>query len=82
MDHFVILLFMFRICYVFLSVHCSLVLTHWERADLLALWYVTFYCDFVIFLCGVLSQVWCLVISIPDLCILSYCDCKCFVALP
>ena len=69
---------MFRFCHVFLSVHCSLVLTCWERADLLALWYMTFYCDFVTFPCGVLGQVLCLVVSIPDLCILSYYDCKCF----
>ena len=40
---------MFRICHVFLSVHCSLVLACLERADLLALWFVTFYCDFVTF---------------------------------
>ena len=73
---------MFRICHVFLSVHCSLVLTSWERADLLALWVVTFYCDFVTFPCGVLGKVWFLVVSIPDLGILSYCDCKSFVALP
>ena len=27
------LLFMFRVCHVFLSVHCCLVATRWERAD-------------------------------------------------
>ena len=42
MDHF--FLFMFPVCLVFLSVHCSLVVTCWERADLLALLYVMFYC--------------------------------------
>ena len=38
----IFLLFMFRFCHVFLSVHCSLVVTCWERADLLALLYVMF----------------------------------------
>ena len=31
------------LCFVFLSVHCSLVVTCWERADLLALLYVMFF---------------------------------------
>ena len=42
MDHF--LLFMFRVRHAFLSVHCSLVVTCWERASLLALLYVIFFC--------------------------------------
>ena len=37
------LLFMFLVCQVFLSVHCSLVVTCWEMAVLLALLYVMFY---------------------------------------
>ena len=65
-------LFMFRICQVFLSVHCSLVVTCWERADLLALLYVMFKCVFITFPCGVLGQMWCLIVSVPDLCLLSY----------
>ena len=44
---------MFRVCHAFLSVHCSLVVTCWERADLLALLYVMFY-YFVTFPCGVM----------------------------
>ena len=67
-----LLLFVFRVCVFFLSVHCSLVVIRWERADLLALLYVMFYCVFVTFPCGVLGQVWCLIVSIPDLCLLSY----------
>ena len=39
-----ILLFIFRVCLVFLSVHCNLVVTCWERTDLLALLYAMFYC--------------------------------------
>ena len=49
--------FMFRVCLVFLSVHCSLVVTCWEKADLLDLVYVMFYCVFVTFPCGVLGEV-------------------------
>ena len=70
MDHF--LLFVFRVCHVFLSVHCSLVVTCLEAADLLALLCVMFYSDYVSFPCGVLGQVWCLNVSISDLCLLSY----------
>ena len=60
------LLFMFRVCLVFLSVHCSLVFTCWESSlvcDIL-LCFVTLPCD-------VLGQVWCLFVSIPDLCLLT-----------
>ena len=39
---------------------------------LLALLYVMFYCVFITFQCGVLGQVWCLIVSFPDLCLLSY----------
>ena len=31
-----------------------------------------FYCSIVLFLCCVLGQVWFLLVSIPDLCLLSY----------
>ena len=30
-------------------------------------------CDFVTFPCGILGQVWHLIVLIPDLCRLSYC---------
>ena len=43
-----------------------------KRADLLALLCVMFYCVFGTFPCGVLGQVWYLIVSIPDLCLLSY----------
>ena len=46
--------------------------TCWEWAGLLARLYVKFSCVFVTFLCGVLSQVWYLIISIPDLCLFTY----------
>ena len=66
------LLFMFRVCHDFLSVHCSLMVTCWEYANLLALLYVKFYCLFVTLQYGVLVQVWYLIVSIPDLCLLTY----------
>ena len=39
-------LFMFRICHAFLSVYCSLVVTCWERTNLLDTLYVMFSCVF------------------------------------
>ena len=38
-----------------------------KRAGLLALLFVMFSCDFVTFPCGVLGQVWYLIVSISDL---------------
>ena len=64
-----LLLFVFRVCHVFLYVGCSLVVTCWESADLLAILFVMFHYDFVTFPCGVQGQVWCLIVSISDLCL-------------
>ena len=50
------LLFMFRVCYSFLSVHCSLVATCWEKGNLLVLLCVMFCCVVVIFPCGILAR--------------------------
>ena len=62
------MLFMSCVCHAFASVHCNLVVTCLERADLMAL-----VCDvFVTFPCFILCQVWYLIVSIPDLCRLSY----------
>ena len=60
-------LFMSCVCHTFTSVHCCLVVTCWERADLLAL-VCDVYCVFVTFPC----QVWYLIVLFPDLCSLSY----------
>ena len=49
-----------------------IVVTFWERANLLALLYVMFSCVFVTCPCGVLGQVWYLIVSIPDICLLTY----------
>ena len=59
------------VCHAFASVHCCLVVTCWKRADLLALVCV-FNSVFVTFPCGILGQVWYLIVSIPDLCHISY----------
>ena len=68
MDHFC---YMFRVCHAFLPVHCSLVVTCWERANLLALLYVMFSCVFVTVPCGLPDQEWYLIVLIPDLCLLT-----------
>ena len=67
----VVLLFMPCVCHAFASVNCCLVVTCWERADLLALVCDVWVC-LVTFPCGILGQVWNLIVSIPDLCSLSY----------
>ena len=53
------------------SVHCCLVVSCLEGADLLAL-VGDVYCNFVTFPCCILGQVWYLIVSLPDLCHLSY----------
>ena len=55
--------------------------TCWERVDSLALLCVMILCVFVTFLYGVLSQVWYLIVSIPDLCRLLYFHLKTYLAL-
>ena len=65
------MLFMSCVCHAFASVHCCFVVTCWERADLL---FVMSNCDFVTFPCGILDQVWYLIVLIPDLCCFSYFD--------
>ena len=65
------ILFVF-VCHTFLSVPCNLVVTCWERADLLALLYMVLSCVFVIFPYGVLGQVYYLSVLIPDLCLLTH----------
>ena len=59
------------VCHAFASVHCCLVVTCWERAELFVL-VCDVYCDFVTFPFGILGQVWYLVVSIPDPYCLSY----------
>ena len=66
----------------FFSVLC--LLCHCARLIIWALWspagkgltswlsFVVSNCEFVTFPCGVLGQVWCLIVSIPDLCTFTY----------
>ena len=46
--------------------------TCWKKADLLALVGDVMFIVFVTFPCGILGQVWYLIVSFPDLCLLSY----------
>ena len=58
-------------CAPYASVDMCLVVTCWER---LTSWFlfVVSNCEFVTFPCGILGQVWYLMVSIPDLCTLTY----------
>ena len=62
---YVLCLSCFRVCSLLPCGHLG------GRADLLAL-VCDVYCDFVTFPFGILGQVWCLIVSIPDPCCLSY----------
>ena len=66
----IISVFVSCVSHAFASVHCCPV-TCWERPDLLAL-VGDVYCIFVTFPCGILGQVWYLIVSFSDLCRLSY----------
>ena len=57
MDH---LCYLSCVCPAFASVHCWLVVTCWERADLLAL-VGDVYCIFVTYPCGIMGKVWYLI---------------------
>ena len=59
------------VCHALAYLHCCLVVTRRERADLLAL-VCDVHCDFVTFPFGILEQVRYLIVSIPDPCSLSY----------
>ena len=65
------LCFVSRVFHASGSVICCLVVTCWERADLLLL-VDGVYCIFVTFPCGILGKVWYSIVSFPDLCLLSY----------
>ena len=68
MDIFICLVFAMSLC---ASVYMCFVVTCWERADLLAL-VCGSNCQFVTFPWGILGQVWYVIVSIPDLCTLTY----------
>ena len=62
----------FCLFHAVMSISCSLVVTCWERADLLTFLYVMSSCVFATFSFVVLVQVWYLIVSIPDICLLPY----------
>ena len=64
------MLFMSCVCHAL----CLFIAALWSPGEGLTSWlsFVMFYCVFVSFPCGILGQVWCLIVSIPDLCHLSY----------
>ena len=59
------------VSHAFWSVHCCFVVNCWGRADLLAL-VGDVNCIFVTFPCGILGQLWYMIVSFPNLCQLSY----------
>ena len=63
------------LCLVFVMLSGLFIAALWSPAGKgLASWlsFVMFNCVFVTFPCGILGQVWCLIVSIPELCHLSY----------
>ena len=69
------MLFMFHVCRVFfvcsLQPYGHLLGKGWPLGSLVC----TVFLRFVTFPCGVLGQVWYFIVSIPDLCLLSYFGC-------
>ena len=70
---------MFLFCLVFAmslcaSIYICFVVTCWERAGILALSFVVSAVSLSLswVRCGILGQVWYLIVSIPDLCTLTY----------
>ena len=60
---------------LFVMLLCLIIAALWSPAwKGMTSWlsFVMFYCIFVTFPCGILGQVWYLIVSIPDLCHLSY----------
>ena len=56
------------LCFVFVMLSCFFVLALWPPTGK----GLMFYCGFVTFPCGVLGQVWYMIVSISDLCLLTY----------
>ena len=64
------------LCLVFIMLSRMFITALWSPAGKgLTSWllFVNSNCDFVTFPCGILGQVWHLIVLIPDLCRLSYC---------
>ena len=74
MDHF------WYLCLVFVMLSSLFIGVLWSPAGkgmISGLSFAMFDCVFVTFPCGILGQVWCLIVSIPDLCHLSCFDTEC-----
>ena len=72
------------LCLVFVMLSRLFFAALWSPAGKgLTSWYlfVVFSCVFVTFLCGILGQVWYLIVLIPDICRLSYCADKCIISV-
>ena len=64
-----------HLCFVFVMFSCLFIAALWSPAGKgLTSWpsFVMFYCVFVTFPCDNLGQAWYLIVSISDLCHLSY----------
>ena len=68
------------LCWVSVSLSCLFIAALWSPAGKGLTLCVMFYCVFVTFQCGVLGQVWYLIVLIPDLC-LPYFFCGSFMFL-
>ena len=69
---------MYHLCYlclVFVMLSRLFIAALWSPAGKRLTFWLSFMmsnCDFVTFPCGILGQVWCLIVLILDLCYLSY----------
>ena len=66
MDHFCYL------CFVLVLFSCLFTAALWSSVGKEVTLYMMYNCVFVTFPCSVLDRVWCLIVSIPDLCLRSY----------
>ena len=72
------MVFVYCVSHAFASVHCCPVVICWERADRLALVGDVYYI-FVTFSCGILGQVWYLIVSFLDLSYYDFAFVFCFL---
>ena len=66
------MLFLSCVCYAFTRLFIDALWSPAGKGLISWLSFVMSYCVFVIFPCGILGQVWYLIVSIPDLCPFSY----------
>ena len=73
----------FYLCFVFVMLSCLIIAALWSPAGHgLASWLsCDVFCLFVTFPCSVLGQVLYLIVSILDLCLLTYSDAECKLKL-